>query len=179
MTLFLATLLPGLVLLVLGAPLLLNHRGYVTALERMPRSTTAAAIFFGIGALWFLYAVWHLSVADFGDYRTPLTIGFAVVAALSFKCVPDFLAVRGLCVLVLMAATPLLGAAYMEYQYPQRRFMVSLVYLLIALAIWLGASPFRLRDFFERLFARPGRIRAFGGLLVGYGALLTFVAFSY
>ena len=179
MTLFLATLLPGLVLLVLGAPLLLNHRGYVTALERMPRSTTAAAVFFGLGALWFLYAVWHLSVADFGDYRTPLTIGFAVVAALSFKCVPDFLAVRGLCVLVLMAATPLLGAAYMEYQYPQRLFMVSLVYVLIALAIWLGASPFRLRDFFERLFARPGRIRAFGGLLVGYGALLAVVAFSY
>lgn len=179
MSLFLATLLPGLLLLVLGAPLLLNHRGYVGALERMPRSTTAAAIFFGIGALWFLYAVWHLSVADFGDYRTPLTIGFAVVAALSFKCVPDFLAVRGLCVLVLMSATPLLGAAYMEYQYPQRLFLVSLVYLLIILAIWLGASPFRLRDFFERLFARPGRIRAFGALLVGYGAVLTLVAFSY
>ena len=179
MSLFLATLLPGLLLLVLGAPLLLNHRGYVGALERMPRSTTAAAVFFGAGALWFLYAVWHLSVADFGDYRTPLTIGFAVVAALSFKCVPDFLAVRGLCVLVLMSATPLLGAAYMEYQYPQRLFLVSLVYLLIVLAIWLGASPFRLRDFFERLFARPGRIRAFGALLVGYGAVLTLVAFSY
>ena len=179
MSLFLATLLPGLLLLIVGAPLLLNHRGYVTALERMPRSMTAAAVFFGLGAAWFLWAVWHLSVADFGEYRTPLTIGFALIAALSFKCVPDFLAVRGLCVLVLMSATPLLGAAYMEYQYPQRLFMVSLVYLLIIFAIWLGASPYRLRDFFERLFARPGRIRAFGALLVGYGALLTVVAYSY
>src|SRR5438045_291688 len=103
MSLFLATLLPGLLLLVLGAPLLFNHRGSVGALERMPRSMTAAAVFFGAGAAWFLWAVWHLSIADFGEYRTPLTIGFAVVAVLSFKCVPDFLAVRGLCVLVLMS----------------------------------------------------------------------------
>lgn len=179
MSLFLATLLPGLLLLALGVPLLLNHRGFVMALERLPRSTTAAAIFFGAGAAWYLWAVWHLSVADFGEYRTLLTIGFAIVAVLAFKYVPDFLAVRGLCVLVLMSATPLLGAAYMEYQYPQRLFMVSLVYLLIVLAIWLGASPFRLRDFFERLFARPARIRTFGGLMVAYGALLLVVAFTY
>jgi hypothetical protein len=159
--------------------LLLNHRGFISVLERMPRSTTAAVIFFGSGAAWFLWAVWNLSPADFGEYRTPLTIGFAVIAVLSFKCVPDFLAVRGLCALVLMSATPLLGAAYMEHQFPQRLFLVTFVYILIALAIWLGASPYRMRDFFERLFARPGRIRAFGALLAGYGALLTAVAFSY
>ena len=35
MTLFYATLLPGLLLLVLGLPLLLNHRGFVGALQRM------------------------------------------------------------------------------------------------------------------------------------------------
>jgi hypothetical protein len=179
MTLSLATLLPGLLLIVLGVPLLLNVRGFVVALERMPRSKTAAVIFFGSGAAWFLWAVWNLSPADFGEYRTPLTIGFAIVAALSFKCVPDFLAVRGLCALVLMSATPLLGAAYMEYQHPQRLFLVSFVYVFIVLAIWLGASPYRLRDFFERLFARPARIRAFGGLLVGYGALLLIVSFTY
>jgi hypothetical protein len=179
MSLFLATLLPGILLVVVGAPLLLNHRGFVAMLQRMPRSTGAAVIFFGVGAVWFLSAVWHLSVADFGEYRVPLTIGFAVVAALSFKCVPDFLAVRGLCVLTLMSATPLLGAAYMHYEYPQRLFMVSFVYLGIALSIWLGASPFRLRDIFEKLFVRPGRVRACGGLLVAYGVLLTVVAFTY
>jgi len=72
-----------------------------------------------------------------------------------------------------------LGAAYMEYQYPQRLFMVSLVYLFIALAIWLGASPFRLRDFFGWLFARPGRSRSFGAALAAYGLLLAIVAFTY
>lgn len=179
MSLLLATLLPGLLLIGLGVPLLINSSRAVAALKSMPRSQSAALVFFGAGAIWFLWNVWHLSPADFGNYRTLLAIGFAAVALLAFKCVPDFLAVRGLCVLVLLAAGPLLGAAYMEYQHPQRLFMVTLVYVLLGLAIWLGASPFRMRDFFEWLFARAGRTRGFGAALVVYGGLLTLVAFTY
>ncbi|HYP15783.1 MAG TPA: hypothetical protein VEQ65_01120 [Opitutus sp.] len=179
MSLLLATLLPGLLLVALGVPLLLNSSRAVSALKAMPRSANAAYVFFGAGALWFLWNVWHLSPADFGEYRAWLALGFGAVAVLSFRCVPDFLAVRGLCVLVLLSAAPLLYAAYMEYDHPQRLFMVALVYVLIGLAIWLGASPFRLRDFFGWLFARPARTRAFGAALAGYGLLLTVVAFTY
>lgn len=179
MSLPFATLLPGLLLIALGVPLLVNSSRAVAALKALPRSQSAAIVFFGAGAAWFLWNVWHLSAADFGNYRTLLSIAFAAVALLSFKCVPDFLAVRGLCVLVLLSASPLLGAAYMEYQHPQRLFLVTLVYVLIALAIWLGASPFRLRDFFEWLFGRISRTRGVGAALVGYGALLSIVSFTY
>src|SRR6266545_5630304 len=103
-----ATLLPACLLLVLGVPLLLNHSGYAAALKAFPRSIAAAYVFFGLGAAWFLYAIWHLSPADFGEYRHWLFVGFLLVAALSFKCVPDFLAVRGLATLILMGAMPLL-----------------------------------------------------------------------
>jgi hypothetical protein len=57
--------------------------------------------------------------------------------------------------------------------------MVTLVYLSLALAIWLGAQPWRMRDFLTWLFARPGRARLVGGALAGYGAVLSLVAFSY
>lgn len=179
MSLSLATLIPGLLLLALGVPLLMNHSGYTAMLKSFPRSTAAAYVFFTIGAAWFLYAIWHLSSADFGDYRTYLFVGFLAVAVLSFRCVPDFLAVRGLCTIVLMGAMPLLDAAYMEYDKPQRLFLVTAVYLALSAAIWLGAQPWRLRDFFGWLFARPGRTRGLGGVLAGYGILLTFVAFTY
>jgi hypothetical protein len=179
MSLLLATLLPGLLLIALGGPLLANSTRAVAILKSFPRSTNAAYLFFGAGALWFLWNILHLSNADFGEYRGILAAAFATVALLSFKCVPDFLAIRNVCVLILLAATPLLGAAYMEYQFPQRLFMVTLVYVLIVFAIWLGASPFRLRDFFEWLFARPNRTRAFGGAVLAYGMLLTVVAFTY
>lgn len=179
MSLLLATLLPGLLLIVLGVPLLLNHSAFVATLKALPRSTRATYLFFTAGAAWFLYNIWHLSQADFGDYRTLLFIAFAIIAVLAFKCVPDFLAVRGLCILMLVSAAPLLSAAYMEHTHPQRLFMVTLVYLGIALAIWLGAQPWRLRDFFGWLFIQPTRTRAFGGFLTGYGLLLSIAAFTY
>lgn len=179
MTLATATLIPGLILLALGLPLLLNLSAFTAALKAFPRSTAAAYVFFGAGAAWFLHAIWNLSPADFGEYRHWLFAGFLAVAVLSFKCVPDFLAVRGLSALVLMGAMPLLDAAYMEYARPQRLLMVGAVYVALALAIWLGAQPWRMRDFLQWLFARPGRSRFLGGAAVAYGFLLAGVSFSY
>jgi len=179
MSLLLATLIPALLLLALGVPLLLNHSGVNAALKSFPRSTAASYLFFGAGAAWFLFKIWNLSMADFGEYRTLLFFAFLAIAVFAFKCVPDFLAVRGLSTLILLGAMPLLDAAYMDYDRPPRLFMVSVVYLAIAAAIWLGAQPYRLRDFFGWLFALPARTRAVGGLLAGYGALLVVVAFTY
>jgi hypothetical protein len=179
MSLFAATLVFGLILIAIGFPLLINHPGVTSAIKAFPRSTSAGYVVFSAGAAWFLYNVWHLSNADFGEYRTFLFIGFFAVALLSFKCVPDFLGVRGACALVLTGAMPFLDAAYMQYDRPLRLFMVSFVYLAISLAIWLGAQPWRLRDFFNWLFSRPARSRSLGGVLVAYGFLLCGVALTF
>lgn len=179
MSLTLATLIPGLLLLALGVPLLLNSAGYAAILKAFPRSTAAAYLFFGVGAAWFLHAIWHLSPADFGEYRTYLFFAFLAVALLSFKCVPDFLAVRGLCAVVLMGAMPLLDAGYMNFEHARINLYKIAVYLAIIAAIWLSAQPWRLRDFFAWLLARPERARGVGGTLAAYGLLLSIVAFTY
>lgn len=179
MNLTFATLLAGLVLIAVGLPICLNRPTVTSSLKRLPRSRKAAILFFGIGAMWFLYRIWHLSEADFGQYRVQLFFFFAAVAGAAFFVVPDFLAVRGLAVLVLLGSSPLLNAAYMEYGHPQRLLMVTAVFAAIVAAIYLGASPFRLRDFIEWLFRRPSRARVFGSMLAGYGLLLCVVAFSY
>ncbi|MBL9201050.1 MAG: hypothetical protein JNL39_11115 [Opitutaceae bacterium] len=179
MSLLVATLITGLLLIALGAPLLLNHAGYAAMLKAFPRSRAAAYVFFSAGAAWFLYEIWHLSPADFGDYRHWLFAGFLAVAVLSFKCVPDFLAVRGLCAIVLMGAMPLLMAGYMNFTHGRIVLYKIAIYLAIAAAIWLGAQPWRLRDFFAWLFAQPARARGVGGVLTGYGVLLAVVAFTY
>ena len=54
----------------LGVPLLLNHAGFAAMLKSFPRST--AACLFLAPAPWFLCGIWHLSPADFGEYRVYL-----------------------------------------------------------------------------------------------------------
>ena len=178
MSLFTASLVPGLLLILVGLPLMLDLPAFKAAVKAFPRSAPVGYVVFGAASVWFLYNILHLSNADFGEYRNLLFVGFAVVAVLAYKCVPDFLGVRGAAALVLIGAGPFLQAAYMEYGHPARLFMVSFVYLAIALAIWLGAQPWRLRDFCGWLFARPLRSRSLGGLLFAYGLVLCAAAFN-
>lgn len=179
MSLFLATLIVGALLLALGAALLSNHSIVVSMVKGFPRSTAATALLFGSASVWFLFRVWNLSQADFGEFRGLLFVLFAVVALLSFIYVPDFLAVRGLAALVLLAAGPLLATAYMRYELPQRLLLVSVVYVGIVLSLWLGAQPYRMRDFIEWLYRGNSRSRLVGALSAAYGAALVAVAFSY
>lgn len=180
MSLTLATLLTAALFLISGLALVSGSSAVTSVFKGFPRSTSASFLLLGLGTLGFLFRVARLSPADFGDYKTYLLFGFSVLAVLALFYVPDFLAVRGLAVCVLVGAMPLLDAAYMEYDHPQRLFMVTPIYLIaLPAAIWLGAQPWRLRDFLEWLF-RPGpRARVLGGGLLAYGILLAAVAFTY
>src|SRR3954469_23540479 len=103
MSLFLATLLPGLFLALLGGLLLANNSKVSSGAKALPRSKRGAWIFFGLGVVWFIWRLQRLVEADliFFTNPRPVMIGFGVLAALAFIYAPDFLAVRGLCVLVL------------------------------------------------------------------------------
>lgn len=179
MSLFLATLLPGLLIAALGA--FLCWPGAAPAAKALPRSALAAKVLFGLGAAWFLWRLSRTGEADLIFFQTPgpVMIAFGALALLAFVYTPDFLAVRGLSVLMLLAAEPLLHAAYMEWDHPQRLLMVTAVYLGLTAALYLAAYPYRLRDFFDWLFRTPGRPRLVGALVLAYGAATTAAAFTY
>lgn len=181
MTLTFATLLVGVILLVLGALFLVSNSAIVSMFKAFPRSRAAAVVFFGGGAAWFLYLVANMSTADLIGFSTPtpFVFIFGALAAGAFFYVPEFLAVRGLSVVILVGAWPLLMSAYQRYELPQRLFLVSALYVAIAGAIALAMWPYWLRNTFEWLYRAPGRARILGALLVAYGALLAGVAFTY
>lgn len=181
MSLFLATLLPGLFLALLGALLAWGDPRVSSTAKALPRSQRGAWFFFGGGALWFLFRLSRLGEADliFFQNPAPVMLAFGALAVLAFVYAPDFLAVRGLCILALLAAEPLLYAAYMEWTHPQRLLMVTAVYVALAAALYLAAAPFRLRDFFEWLFRQPLRARALGAFLLVYGLVTAGAAFTY
>lgn len=179
MHLFTVTLITGCTLLFLGGLFIWNGKSVKQHTFRFLRSDTATAITFGLAAIGFLYHVANLGEADFGNYRRILLFAFAGVTLLSFLYVREFLVVRGLAILVLLAAGVALDSADLYPALSSRLFLVSFVYLAIILALYLGASPFRLRDFFEWLFRQRCRSQWLGGLLALYGILLLVVAFSY
>ena len=181
MPLTLATLIVSLILIGLGSLLLVSNSAIISMFKALPRSQTAAVVFFGCGAAWFIYQVSGMSAADVIGFSspTPFVFLFAALAVLSFVYLPEFLAVRGLSVVTLVGAWPLLMSAYGRYELPQRLFLVSALYVAVSAAIYLGASPFRLRDFFEWLYRTPVRARALGAVLTVYGLLLAGVAVTY
>jgi len=178
MTLFQATLFTGIVLIAGGAHFLWHGMRSAKSVQAFPRSTGAAYLLLGTAAAWFLYKVMNLGPAEFGQYKNILFLVFLITAVGSFYYVPDFLAVRGLAALTLLTAGVLLDAAYMQLP-TSRLFLVSFIYLAIIISLILGASPYRLRDFFEWLYRSESRPRILGGLFAAYGLLLLGVAFSY
>ena len=176
MTLFLANLLTGVALLALGGALAADTSAIRAGLKAFPRSASAAHVLFGGAAVWFLSRVAVLSEADFGQYRKLLFVGFAAVAVLAFFHVAEFLAVRGLAALILLAAGPLLAAGFGSYGLALV-YKVA-VYLFLTVALWLGAQPWRLRDAIEWLQRAPGRSRLLGSALAAYGLVLVGLAFA-
>lgn len=181
MSLTLATLITGLLLLSLGVLFLVSNSAIVAMLKAFPRSQTASVVFFGGGAAWFVYNVANMSTADVIGFSTPTPFVyiFGALAVAAFFYLPEFLSVRGLSVLILVGSWPLLMSAYQHYELPQRLLLVSIVYVAVTAALYLAVAPFRLRDFLDWVYRAPGRARAFGGFLAVYGLLLAGVAFTY
>jgi hypothetical protein len=178
MSLFTATLITAIVLLAFGVILFMDNPKVRDIAHSWPRSQNAAIVFMTIGGLWFLNHVFHLEKADFGDYKHYLMVGFAAVGVLSFKYLPDFLAVRGLGIIILLAAHEVLSSAYMQ-EPASRLWLVTFIYILIALTLYVGASPYRMRDFTNWLYDGHSRPKLLGGFLAIYGLILAGVAFNY
>ena len=74
MSLFLATLLSGLFLALLGALLFWNNAAVGSLARALPRSTRGAWLFFGAGAAWFLWRLSHLGEADLIFFKSPTPV---------------------------------------------------------------------------------------------------------
>jgi hypothetical protein len=171
-----AFLFPGISLFVLGTLLLCNRNAIQYAAKKSLRSKTLALLMLTIGTGWFLFYITQLGEADFGNYKHWLFLVFSSIAVLSFFFVPDFLSVRAIAIVVLLSAYVLLKAAWMQFHYPERLWMVGFVYVCIVLALYFGAVPYKLRNFFDWLFAKKKRTRALGLIFSLYGLFLCSLA---
>lgn len=125
------------------------------------RSTSAAIVFFGGSGIWFLFQLSQLGEADFGQIKEWLIGIFGVAGILAFFYLNDFLSVRGVCVLILLLARQFLDSAFLQ-EPTSRLVLVTQTYVWIVIALYLGALPYRLRDFFKYIYEVPSRAKILG-----------------
>ena len=158
MTLSKFSILLGVALAVPQVWALLKPAQFAASLKKFPRSELWGYALTAIGASWFLYNVNREAIAEFAAYKKHMLIGFGSVALLACLFVPDYLAVRGLCITMLMLCSYILSLTRWE-ESQWRLLLVIGAYVWIVISMWWMVSPWRMRDFLNWLTARPERLR--------------------
>ena len=111
-----------------------------------------------IATAWFLFYVKQENVADFAQWKSLLYALFTCVGVGACCFLQDYLAVRGLAVLLLLGAKLVVDTARPVESY-WRLVLVTWAYLWVVTGIWLTISPWRLRDWITWATANDGRFR--------------------
>ena len=175
MTLNLSTLS---ILLGLGVGLpqiygILKPGAFAAAVRKFPRSVPWGVALMLLGTVWFVWNLSQESIADFAAYKNILLAGFVGVGLGACIFVQDFLAVRGLAVLLL-----LLGKLMVDTGRPhlgESPFVLVIqawAYGFVILGIWLTITPWRLRDILNWATATESRTRLLSGLRLAFATFV-------
>lgn len=140
-------------------------------LKKFPRNFEAGVFLTIIATTWFYFMVKWMDLGEFDKWRDPVLNITPIAGILAIFFMRDFLAVRALGTVVLLAAEPLLESAFMRTE-GLRLLLVILVYVWILFALFWVGMPYTLRNQISWVTATKERWRAatFAGL--AYGALL-------
>jgi hypothetical protein len=151
-----ALLLTGLVLIVVHLLALGTREKLRTELKTFPRSSFWGSVLIFAVTVWALWLISTIDLGEFSNWRMRLKVIVPVAGILAWRYVPEFLAVRALGMLVLLAAEPLLEAAWLRPE-TSRLLLVVLVYAWVSFALfWIG-MPYTLRDQIDWLLRTPAR----------------------
>src|SRR5690349_4447701 len=145
MTLFIATLLLGLILITKGLFCLAIPSTISSTAFKIIRSHKAGCFLFALAGSWFLWHISQLTEADFGQLKHWLFLLFTITLLGSFIYLKDFLFVRAWAIFLLLLSQIFLDAAYMQPS-ALKLFFVSFIYLIILSALYFGALPYKMRD---------------------------------
>jgi len=143
----------------------------------LPRSRVAGIVLLTIDAVWSLWLLATMEMGEFQSFRRPLLIALPIGYFLVLRFVDEFLAVRALGILCLLAAEPLLDAAFFRYE-PSRLVVTVFAYLLIVAGIIWVTMPYLLRDQINWSARNNWRWHSTHGLVVLYGVALLALAIA-
>ena len=152
---------------------LVNPAGLAAAARRFPRNLRAGIVLMLLATVWFAWNVNVEPIADFSVFKPYMLGAFIAVGILSCIFVQDFLAVRGLAVLMLLLAKLMLdtGRPHLD-ESPWVLVIQGWAYVFVVLGIWFTVTPWRLRDLINWATATEGRTRFLSLIRLGFAACI-------
>src|SRR5437868_8487757 len=172
-----AGLLTGAFLVVISLPGLVKPAPVQTWLMEIPRSRVAGIVLLSVALAWSFWLLATMEMGEFSSFRTPLKIVLPIGYVLVLRFVEEFLAVRALGILCLLAAEPLLEAAFFRYE-TSRLFVTVFAYLLIVAGLFWVTMPYLLRDQINWSARSNARWRTVHGIAAVYGLTILACAFT-
>ena len=147
------------------------------AIQRFPRSRVAGIVLLTICLAWTFLLLATIQMGEFSSFRRPLLIALPIGYVLALRFVDEFLAVRALGILCLLAAEPLLDAAFLRYE-TSRLLVTVFAYLLIVAGLFWVTMPYLLRDQINWSARTVFRWRSLHAIAFCYGAVILGFAFA-
>ena len=159
---------------VIGVPQvygLLNPAKLGAAARRIPRSLPWGYLLMAIATIWFLNNLNAEAISDYASYKPWMLSGFGLIGLATCIFVPDFLAVRGLAIVMLLLAKLMVDTArWTDSEW--RLVIVVAAYVMVVAGIWFSVSPWRLRDLINWGTASERRIRAIATTRLAFALLV-------
>ncbi|HKP92677.1 MAG TPA: hypothetical protein VJS88_02180, partial [Chthoniobacterales bacterium] len=137
----------------------------------LPRSRVAGITLLTLALIWSFWLLATMEMGEFSGFRKPLLIILPIGFLLVLRYVDEFLAARALGILFLLAAEPLLDAAFFRNE-ATRLLVTVFAYLLIVAGLFWVTMPYLLRDQINWSARSNGRWRFTHGLFLLYGAAI-------
>lgn len=163
----------GALLVAAHLPALLQMDNCAKWLKEFPRSRTMGTILMAAAGIWSFLLIMHMDLGEFARLRNVMLGAIVIGAFLAWRYVEEFLAVRALGMLALLAAEPVLEAAFLRPE-TTRLLLVVLAYGWIVLGLFWVGMPWVLRDQITWLTSRKNRLpaAAWGGVIYGLALIL-------
>ena len=171
-----AGIIAGAFLVVVGV-LGLMKPDSAQVVKQFPRSRFAGIVLLTICLAWTFWLLATIQMGEFSSWRRPLLIALPIGYVLTLFFVDEFLAVRALGILCLLAAELLLDAAFLRYE-TSRLLVTVFAYLLIIAGLFWVAIPYLLRDQLNWIGQSVFRWRCLHVLGLIYGGVLLGFAFT-
>jgi hypothetical protein len=156
---------------------LVNPEGFRSAARKFPRSEPWGWAFMLLGTAWFLWNLQQEKISDFEAYKPYMLVGFGAVGLGTCIFVRDFLAVRGLAILLLLLAKLMLDTA--RWADTDWRLVIAVwAYLLVGAGMWFTVSPWRLRDLLDWGTRTDLRVRLGSGFRLAFALFITLLGLT-